>query len=168
MCIRDSAEVDRLLRNTADLPLGNGSLLRRATRHNTTPTRCPAGICARVPQSQEWSVNGNRPLRIQRLLLVDAAGLSLFLAPLAFPECLFARNSISRVAGFNFLETLLVLRLTSLLAVGSGGNEGGRSRLGSTWRGLLKRRGERIDDRQTEETGDADTFHPRPERRFAA
>ena len=121
-----------------------------------------------MPQSQEWSVNGNRPLRIQRLLLVDAAGLSLFLAPLAFPECFFARNSISRVAGFNFLETLLVLRLTSLLPVGSGGNEGGRSRLGSTWRGLLKRRGERIDDRQTEETGDADTFHSRPERRFAA
>jgi hypothetical protein len=33
---------------------------------------------------------------------------------------------------------------------------------------LLKRRGEHIDDRQTEETGDADTLHPRPESRFAA
>ena len=100
--------------------------------------------------------------------LVDAAGPLLFLAPLASPECLFARNSISHVAVSNFFETLLVLRLAGLLAIGSGGNEGGRSRLGSTWRGLLKRRGERIDDRQTEETGDADTFHQRPERRFAA
>ena len=78
----------------------------------------------------------------------------------------FARNSISRVAGFNFLETLLVLRLTSHL-VASGGNENGRGHLGSTWRGLLKTRGERIADRQTEEIGDADTLHPW-QSRFAA
>ena len=91
-------------------------------------------------------------------LLVDAAGLSLFLAPLAFPKCLFARHPISRVAGFNLLETLLVLRLTSFL-VGSDGNDGGRSHLGSTWRGLLKRRGDRIADKQTEEPGNADTLH---------
>ena len=42
-------------------------------------------------------------------LLVDAAGLSSFLAPLAFPECLFARHSISRVAGFNLLEIFRLL-----------------------------------------------------------
>ena len=119
-----------------------------AVSRGVTPNLSATDKLTRAENSEGWGASWRSPT-------------------LAFPECLFARNSISRVAGFNFLETLLVLRLTSLL-VGSGGNEGGRSHLGSTWRGLLKRRGERIDDRQTEETGDADTLHPRPESRFAA
>ena len=154
------------LRSRGSRSRGRGVALRQR-RSRAVPARGRLLRLGRSPLLPLGAYPGNRPLRIQRLLLVDAAGLSLFLAPLAFPECLFACNSISRVAGFNFLETLLVLRLTSLL-VGSGGNEGGRSHLGSTWRGLLKRRGEHIDDRQTEETGDADTLHPRPESRFAA
>jgi hypothetical protein len=138
----------------------------RGKRGSVTPVLVPhcdgggrAGV--RVPVSHAGS-----PRRAFGKRRTSDAG-SLFRAPLAVPECLLARNSISRVAGFNFLEALLVLRLTSLL-VGTGGNEGGRSHLGSTWRGLLKRPGERIADRQTKETGDADTFHPRLKSRFAA
>jgi len=72
---------------------------------------------------------------------------------------MFFRTQFDFACSINFLETLLVLRLTSLVAVGSGGHEGGRNRLGSTWRGLLKRRGERFDDRQTEETGDVHSLN---------